>query len=146
VPLIEKVIKEFCAYFTPKGKLIYVGDAKVKWAHFDQKALAAVGVKIKDYHGKMPDLIIHYKEKKWLILVEAVTSHGPIDPKRKIELDELFGKSKAGLVFITAFQDKKTMIKYLEKIAWETEIWVADNPTHLVHLNGKRFLGPYAKS
>lgn len=144
--LIEKVIKEFCAYFTPKGKLIYVGDAKAKWAHFDQKALAAVGVRIKDYHGKMPDLIIHYKEKNWLLLIEAVTSHGPIDSKRKIELDELFGKSKAGLVFITTFQDKKTMIKYLEKIAWETEIWVADNPTHLVHLNGKRFLGPYAKT
>lgn len=143
--LIEKVIKEFCAYFTPKGKLIYVGDAKIKWAHFDQKALAAVGVKIKDYHGKMPDLIIHLKEKNWLLLIEAVTSHGPIDPKRKIELEELFGKSKAGLVFITTFNDKKTMIKYLEKIAWETEIWVADNPTHLVHLNGKRFLGPYLK-
>ncbi len=144
--LIEKIIKEFCAYFTPKGKLIYVGDAKVKWAHFDQKALAAVGVKIKDYHGKMPDLIIHHKGKKWLILVEAVTSHGPIDPKRKIELEELFGKSKAGLVFITAFLTKKTMMKYLEKIAWETEVWVAENPTHLVHLNGKRFLGPYAKT
>ncbi len=144
--LIEKVIKEFCAYFTPKGRLIYVGDAKAKWAHFDQKALASVGVRIKDYHGKMPDLIIHHKEKNWLLLIEAVTSHGPIDPKRKIELEELFGKSKAGLVFITTFNDKKTMIKYLEKIAWETEIWVAENPTHLVHLNGKRFLGPYAKT
>lgn len=144
--LIEKVIKEFCAYFTPKGKLIYVGDAKVKWAHFDQKALAAVGVKIKDFHGKMPDLIIHHKEKNWLLLIEAVTSHGPIDPKRKIELEALFDKSNAGLVFITAFLTKKTMIKHLEKIAWETEIWVADNPTHLVHLNGKRFLGPYAKT
>ena len=144
--LIEKVIKDFCAYFTPKGKLIYVGDAKAKWAYFDQKALFAVGVKVVDSHGKMPDLIIHFKEKNWLLLIEAVTTHGPIDPKRKIELEELFNKSKAGLVFITAFLNKKDMVKYLEKIAWETEVWVAENPTHLVHLNGKRFLGPYSKT
>jgi len=80
-----------------------------------------------------------------LILIEAVTSHGPINPKRKIELEELFSKSKAGLVFITAFLTKKTLLKYMQEIAWETDIWVADDPTHLIHLNGERFLGPYNK-
>lgn len=143
--LIEKVIKEFSSYYIPNAKIIYIGDAHLKWVYFDEKTLAKVGVKITDTHGKMPDVIIYYKEKNWLILIEAVTSHGPIDPKRKIELEELFKGSKAGLVFITTFLDKKTMMKYLPKIAWETDIWVADNPTHLVHLNGKRFLGPYTK-
>jgi adenine-specific DNA-methyltransferase len=57
----------------------------------------------------------------------------------------LFSKSKVGLVFITTFLDKKTLLKYLSKIAWETDIWVAENPTHLIHLNGKKFLGPYLK-
>jgi adenine-specific DNA-methyltransferase len=143
--LIEKVVKEFCPCFTPKAKLIYIGDSHAKWAFFDEKSLSKVGVKIKDLHGKMPDVIVHYKEKNWLVLIEAVTSHGPIDPKRKIELEELFKDSKAGLVFITTFLDKKTMMKYFDKTAWETDIWVADNPTHLVHLNGKRFLGPYIR-
>jgi len=144
--LIEKIIKDFCEYFTPKGTLIYIGDAKSKWTYFNEQALSKIGVKIKDVHGKMPDLIIHYKEKNWLLLIEAVTSHGPIDPKRKIELEQLFGSSKAGLVFITSFLNKKDMVKHINKIAWETEVWVAENPTHLVHLNGKRFLGPYSKS
>ena len=143
--LIEKIIKDFCPYFTPKGKLIYVGDTESKWAYFDEKALNRLGVKIKDSHGKMPDVIVYYGGQKWLILIEAVTSHGPIDPKRKIELEELFKESRVGLVFITTFLNKKTMVKYLENIAWETDIWVAENPTHLVHLNGKRFLGPYSK-
>ncbi|MCL6097626.1 MAG: N-6 DNA methylase [Bacteroidetes bacterium] len=143
--LVDKIVKDFCPYFTPKGKLIYVGDTGSKWAYFDEKALDKLGVKIKDYHGKMPDVIVYYKERNWLVLIEAVISHGPIDPKRKIELETLFKTSKIGLVFITTFLNKKTMLKYLEKIAWETDIWVADNPTHLVHLNGKRFLGPYSK-
>ena len=35
------------------------------------------------------------------------------------------------------------MVKYLNDISWETEVWVADAPTHLIHFNGERFLGPY---
>jgi len=143
--LIEKIIKEFCEYFTPNGELVYVGDTQKKWAYFDEKLLKKLGVKIKDQHGKIPDVIVHFKNKKWLVLIEAFTSHGPINPKRKIELKKIFSSSKSGLVFITAFLDKKTMIKNLSDVAWETDIWVAEDPTHLVHLNGERFLGPYPK-
>ncbi|MDP1994972.1 MAG: BsuBI/PstI family type II restriction endonuclease, partial [Ignavibacteria bacterium] len=115
------------------------------WAYFNEQELKKLGVIIKDGHGKMPDVIVYFTKKKWLILIEAVTSHGPINPKRKIELEELFIKSKVGLVFITAFLNKKTLLKYMQEIAWETDIWVADDPTHLIHLNGERFLGPYNK-
>lgn len=143
--LVEKIIKEFCPFFTPDADLIYVGDTESKWAYFNEDALKTLNVEITDQHGKMPDVIVHYTEKNWLVLIEAVTSHGPIDPKRKIELEELFSTCNIGLVFITTFLDKKTMLQYLERVAWETDIWVADNPTHLIHLNGKRFLGPYVK-
>lgn len=143
--LVEKIIKEFCEYFTPNGELIYVGDTQKKWAYFDEKLLKKLGVKIKDQHGKMPDVIVHFKNKKWLVLIEAFTSHGPINPKRKIELERIFSSSKSGIVFITAFLDKKTMVKNLADVAWETDVWVAEDPTHLVHLNGERFLGPYTK-
>ena len=143
--LVEKIIKEFCEYFTPNGKLVYVGDTKKKWAYFDEELLKKLGVVIKDQHGKMPDVIVHYTEKKWLVIIEAFTSHGPINPKRKIELKKIFSSSKSGLVFITAFLDKKTMAKNLTDVAWETDVWAAEDPTHLVHLNGERFLGPYTK-
>ena len=94
-------------------------------------------------HGKMPDVVVHHTEKNWLVLIEAVTSHGPVNPKRRHELKELFSKSTAGLVFVTAFLDRRAMLKYLNDISWETEVWVADSPTHLIHFNGERFLGPY---
>ncbi len=143
--LIDKIIKEFCPYYTPNAKLIYVGDTQKKWAYFDKVELEKIGVTIEDLHGKMPDVIVYFTQKRWLVLVEAVTSHGPIDPKRKIELEKLFSKSKAGLVFISAFLDRKSSFSFINKIAWETDIWIAENPTHLIHMNGKRFLGPYTK-
>jgi hypothetical protein len=140
--LVKKVIDDFCPLFTPGGQAIYIGDTQRKWAYFDSKALDATGVRIEE-HGKMPDVVIHYIENNWLVLIEAVTSHGPMNPKRRQELGQLFRGSKAGLVYVTAFLDRRTMMKYLDDISWETEVWIAESPTHLIHFNGERFLGPY---
>ena len=140
--LIQKVFDDFCALYTPAGRVLYISHAKVKSAYFDTDALRALGVEIEE-HGKMPDVVVHHVEQDWLVLIEAVTSHGPVNPKRRQELKELFVGSRVGLVFVTAFLDRRTMMKYLDDISWETEVWVAESPTHLIHFNGKRFLGPY---
>ena len=140
--LVKLIIAEFCPVFTPGGLIAYVGDTSKKWAYFDAGLLGRLGVEIEE-HGKMPDVVVYHERKNWLVLIEAVTIHGPVNPKRRRELKDLFAGSKAGLVFVTAFLDRRRMAKYLEDISWETEVWVADSPTHLVHFNGKRFLGPY---
>ncbi|WP_347274751.1 BsuBI/PstI family type II restriction endonuclease [Candidatus Kuenenia sp.] len=140
--LIKKIIDDFCPLFTPGGHVIYVGDTETKWAYFDSDALEKLAIEIEE-HGKMPDVVVHYVEKKWLVLIEAVTSHGPVNPKRRRELKKLFAGSKAGIVYVTAFLDRRTMMKHLDEISWETEVWIAETPTHLIHFNGERFLGPY---
>jgi type II restriction enzyme len=142
--LVEQVIKEFAERFVPGGKLLYVGDTDTMFAYFDAEGQRALGVNL-EAHGKMPDVIIHDERRNWLVLIEAVTSHGPINPKRHAELTQLFSESQAGLVFVTAFLDRKTMRTYLTDISWETEVWVAESPAHLIHFNGERFLGPYQK-
>lgn len=140
--LIQAIIENFAPRFAPGSALIYVGDTGRKWSYFDAPLLDKLGVTV-DSHGKMPDVVLHDVKKNWLLLVEAVTSHGPVDGKRHAELAELFSDSTAGLVYVTTFPSRATMGSYLSKIAWETEVWVADAPSHLIHLNGERFLGPY---
>lgn len=140
--LVKQIIEDFCPLFTPGALVIYVGDAQAKWAFFDSNALTELGVAVEE-HGKMPDVVVHHSEKNWLVLIEAVTSHGPVNPKRRQELKELFSGSTAGLVFVTAFMDRRAMLKYLNDISWETEVWISESPTHLIHFNGERFLGPY---
>lgn len=142
--LIKEIIEQFAPRFTPGGHVVYVGDAGDKHLVNDEAYLKKLGVVI-ERHGKMPDVVIHYKERNWLVLVEAVTSHGPVNMLRHTQLKDLFAGSKAGLVFVTAFLDRQAMREYLPDIAWETEVWVADAPTHLIHFNGERFLGPYEK-
>lgn len=140
--LIKGIVEDFAPRFAPGSKLIYAGDTGDKWGYFDAPLLIELGVVV-DFHGKMPDVILHFKKKNWLVLVESVTSHGPVNGKRHEELAKLFAGSKAGLVFVTAFPNRATMGRYLGDIAWETEVWVADAPSHMIHFNGVRFLGPY---
>jgi hypothetical protein len=143
--MIRAVIEEFAPRFVPGGELVYVGDTGAKWGYFDEHLLHTLGAKVGN-HGKMPDVVIYYREKNWLILVEVVASSGPVDGIRHAELSDLFKASTAGLVYVTAFPDRgEIMRKFLSVVAWETEVWCASDPTHLIHFNGIRFLGPYAK-
>lgn len=142
--LIRAIVEVFGPRFAPGGVLIYVGDTGDKWGYFDKDLLHKLGV-IVDSHGKMPDVAIHQPERNWLLLIESVTSHGPVDAKRHGELAQLFKTSKPGLVYVTAFPNRAIMAKYLPAIAWETEVWIAEHPTHLIHFDGDRFLGPYGR-
>ncbi|MFJ4611916.1 BsuBI/PstI family type II restriction endonuclease [Streptomyces griseus] len=141
--LIVQIINEFCERYTPNGEVLYVGDADNKWAIFEKDSLADLGVEV-DSHGKMPDVVVFLRDRNWLVLIEAASSHGPVDAKRQRELSYLFRGSSAGLVFISALPSRAELRKYLKEIAWETDVWCADNPTHLIHFNGERFLGPYS--
>ncbi len=140
--LIKQMVEEFCPQFTPGGEVLYVGDADTKWAHFEADRFATLGVSV-DQHGKMPDLVVYLPGKGWLVLMEAASSHGPVDAKRHGELASLFADATPGLVYVSCFPDRREMRKYLHQIAWETEVWCAEDPTHLIHFNGERFLGPY---
>lgn len=140
--LITDVVNEFGARYAPEGELAYAGDTGDKYGFLNADLFRELGIGL-DAHGKMPDVVIYMRSKNWLILIESVTSHGPVDSKRQIELTRLFKSGSAGLIFVSAFPSRRTFLKHLDVIAWESEVWIADAPTHLIHFNGTRFLGPY---
>lgn len=142
--LLKAMVEDFCPRFTPGGKVLYVGDAGDKWALFEHDVLFSLGVEI-DEHGKMPDLVVYLADRNWLVLMEAASSHGPVDSTRQAGLAALFSESTAGLVYVSCFLSRSDFRKYVDKIAWESEVWCADHPTHMIHYNGERFLGPYEK-
>jgi hypothetical protein len=140
--LIKAIIEEFAPRFAPGSSLLYAGDTGEKLGLFDEAQFKKLGLTF-NTHGKMPDVVLWDTKRNWLLLVESVTSHGPVDGKRHSELVKLFAGSSAGLVYVTAFPNRATMARYLADIAWETEVWTADAPTHLIHFNGDRYLGPH---
>lgn len=140
--LVKAVVEVFCARWTPGAAILGVRDSRSNLVHLNSQALAALGVTL-DSAAKIPDVIVHHRARNWLLLIEAVTSAGPVDGKRRKELKDLFAGCKAGLVFVTAFEKRRTMQTFVSQIAWESEVWIAEDPDHMIHFNGERFLGPY---
>lgn len=135
------VIRDFWPRFIPGARLLYLGDTAKKDWHVDQPQLEQIGLPFK-VHDKYPDLVFWLKDRQWLVLVEAVTTHGPFSPKRWAELEALLEKSPYYRVYVTAFPSWKELKQYLDEIAWETEVWLADVPDHMIHYNGPKFLAP----
>lgn len=136
------IVHEFCPRFAPHAVLLYIGDTAEKIRILEEEELEQLNIPA-NVHDKLPDVVVVDKEKNWLFLIEAVTSHGPVSPKRHAELEEMLQDCDADRIYVTAFPDKTAFRQYVADIAWETEVWVADNPDHLVHFNGHKFLGPY---
>lgn len=140
--LIKQIIEEFCPRFTPRGRVLYIGEAGKEDPIYREADLKELGIEL-DKHGKFPDLIVHMPDRHWLVVLEAAPRHGPVDEKRYRELNELFASARAGCVYVSCFSSRTEMRKYLNEIAWETEVWCADDPSHMIHFNGERFLGPH---
>ena len=141
--LIKAVIQQFLPRFGHDSVVLYVGDAEKKDLHIDHDRLRELGGVELD-HGELPDVVAYSEGKNWLFVIEAVHSFGPISNVRHDRLKALLRHSTAGIVFVTAFFDRLSFRKWVKDIAWETEVWIAGEPDHLIHFDGERFLGPYA--
>ena len=136
------VVEQFAPRFAAGARLLYFGDTAKKNLFVDRKRLSLLGVAITE-HSKLPDVVLHDTKRHWLFLVEVVTSHGPMSPKRVLELDAMFSKCAIGKVYVSAFPNFAEFRRNLRNIAWETEVWIAEIPEHLIHYNGDRFMGPH---
>lgn len=135
------IVEEFGPRFAPGARLLYLGDTADKSLLVDETAFDKLNIPLTK-HDKLPDVVLYDEKRNWLYLIEAVTSHGPVTPKRRLELDEMLADCPAGLIYVTAFPDFTTFRNFLSQIAWETEVWLSELPDHLIHFNGDRFMGP----
>jgi len=137
----KAIVEEFIPRFASGAVLLYLGDTANKDLYVDQDGLSRLGIPINE-HDKLPDVVLFDENRGWLFLVEAVTSHGPMTPKRVLELEELLATSSSDVVYVTAFPDLRELRRHIQSLAWETEVWLVDTPDHMIHFDGERFLGP----
>lgn len=135
------IVEQFAPRFAGGGILLYLGDTAKKDLFVDKETLEQLGIPI-DQHSKLPDVIIYDSKRDWLFLIEAVTSHGPVSPKRIVELEKLLVKCNSGKIYVTAFPNLSEFKKHTNNIAWETEVWIVETPDHMIHFNGDKFMGP----
>lgn len=105
--LQKAIIEEFAPRFAPGSICLYVGDTIVKDLVKDEKYLRKLGFEI-TLHDKMPDVVLYDEDRDWLFFIESVTSVGPMDAKRILEINDMTRKVKSGKIFVTAFLNFKT--------------------------------------
>lgn len=142
--LQKSIIEEFIPRFGRGARVLYVGDTADKFLFRDEAQLVNLGF-FELSHDKLPDVVAYSEEKNWLFLIEAVHSANPITPMRRYTLEKLTHECLASVVYVTAFPDRATFRKFAVEVAWETEVWIADAPDHMIHFNGDKFLGPYSE-
>jgi type II restriction enzyme len=142
--LQKSIIEEFLPRFGYGAEVLYIGDTSDKYLFLEKEKLEDLNF-FEISHQELPDIIAYSKNKNWIYLIEAVHSSGPINELRLLQLQNLTKSCKAGIVFVTAFLNRQKFRQFISEIAWETEVWIAENPDHLIHFNGDKFLGPHTK-
>jgi adenine-specific DNA-methyltransferase len=140
--LQRQIIQEFAPRFTQGAVVAYLGDTAEKRLVIDADLLKELKIPELN-HDKLPDVVLYDETRGWVFLIEAVTTHGPVSPKRHAELEAILQNCSAGRVYVTAFMSCKEFRKYACDVVWESEVWIAEFPDHMIHFNGDRFLGPY---
>lgn len=137
--LQKQVVEEFLTRFGMGAELLYIGDTSDKFLYRNEKILKEIGF-FTLAHDELPDIVAYSKNKNILFLIEAVHSSGTMSEVRVMKLKNQIKKCSAMPVFITTFLNKKDFRKWVTEIAWETEVWIADTPDHMIHFNGYKFL------
>lgn len=140
--LQARVIEEFLPRYMPGCELVYLGDAEDRTLFRNDALAAEVGFFALD-HQHLPDIVVFDRRRSWLTIIEAVDASGHLTALRMRELKALLVDARYPQVFVSAFLTYKVFSRFAAELAWETEAWIAEHPTHLIHFDGKRYLGPY---
>ena len=139
--LQKKIVEDFLSVYGMGAKVLYIGDSIDKYLHRDAETLQQLHITLE--HDTLPDIVAYSREKDLLFLIEAYHSSNPMNNERVSSLKQLVANCEASVVYVTAFLTKTEGLKHLKEIAWETEVWFANEPNHMMHLNGHKFLEIY---
>jgi len=143
--LQKAIIEEFLPRYGFGAEVLYIGDTAKKLLHVEEARLRQIGF-FELSHDTLPDIVAFSRSKNWLYLIEAVHSANPINQLRHLNLERLTARCTVPRVYVSAFMNRDGFRKFVADISWETEVWLADAPDHLIHFNGEKFLGPYTAS
>lgn len=133
------IVEDFLTRFGMGAEVLYIGDTSDKFLYRNDAILNQIGFFTLE-HEELPDVVAYCLDKNLLFLIEAVHSAGPMSEIRVRKLKKQLEKCTAIPIFVTTFLNKKEFRKWVTEIAWETEVWIADSPEHMIHFNGYKFL------
>jgi hypothetical protein len=134
--LLEKAVVETLGpALLQHPQVVYLGDTAPRAGYQDRSLMRRLNLPIV-VSVSLPDVILYSLEDQTLLVVEAVISSGPVTPGRLAQLRELTaGPANLGMktVYISAFPSRRVFRRFVEDIAWESSVWIEDEPYNIIH-------------
>ena len=140
--LQKAILDVFAKYFASGAELLYIGDTSDRMLRKNDNRLSELGINVFSKSTCIPDIILYDEKHNRILFIEAYNSVGEFTYDRvKDILACCHCKPGTEVAFITAFATMKKALQVINNIAWDTDIWVAEYETHLIHKNGDKFIG-----
>lgn len=139
VSLRTAALEQFIPRFLRDPKVLRLRPASNRNSSLEREALVSLGI-VGPAHDMLPDVVVLDQARQWLVLIAV---RHPISKLRHLALEDLTAGCALPKVFVSVFANRKEFRKWVLDISWETEVWLADSPDHLIHFNGDRYLGPH---
>lgn len=134
--LLEKSIVEIFGHaFLRDPQVVYLGDANPKRSYQNRIVMRRLNFPI-NIALPLPDVILFSAEESRLVIVEAVSTSGPVNSIRLEQLQKFTkGPRKLGyrISYISAFPSRSIFRKFVEEIAWGSSVWIENEPHNIVH-------------
>jgi hypothetical protein len=140
-PLQVAALAKFIPQCAPQAKVLFLRGSDDRSLIFVPGVLQRLGIPIEKLE-KLPDAVLHLPKRNLLILL---TLNAPITTKQRNRIERWLAECMAKREYVSALSDWQALSRAGNSFAWDTHVWLAEEPEHMIHWNGEKFLGPHRR-
>lgn len=138
--LTAEVVEVYAPTFLKQSRVVYLGDTRHKGGYQNRDLMRELNLPLQ-VTSNLPDVILLCEVERCVVIVEVVASSGPVSTSRLAQLQSLVQQSLAlgyRVRYVTAFPSRRVLRRFVEEIAWGTEVWIASEADQIVHFGARR--------
>jgi hypothetical protein len=131
-------VQVYAPTFLKAPQVVYVGDTRHKGGYQNRDLMRELNLPIQ-VTASLPDVILLCEAERWLVVVEVVASSGPVSEARLVQLRQLIQQPLTlgyRSRYITAFPSRRVFRRFVEEIAWGTQVWIANEAEQVIAFGG----------
>lgn len=138
--LTAEVVQVYAPIFLRAPQVVYLGDTRRKDGYQNRDLMRELNLPLQ-VTASLPDVILLSEVERCLAVIEVVASSGPISESRLGQLAPLVQQSLAlgyRPRYVTAFPSRRVLRRFVEELAWGTQVWIAEEAEQVIRFGDDR--------
>ena len=138
-PVFQAVLGKFRRRFAPGSEVLWVSEQRSRLVRLGHSRRNLLELPLPEGID-LPNIVLLQRKLSRMFLVEVIGAGGLLNSTRCAELRRGLRGFRLKLVFITASASRSELRDRLHEIAWQTHVWIANEPNHIIHFDCKPHL------